>query len=85
MPVERVDQKSSTHYREQDPAVRQALGLPSIGPEGSEIYRVGRCRKCGVELLDKKPEPRDLCSDRRRCADVKKSAKKIDEWMGKRR
>lgn len=38
-----------------------ATKFPSVGKLGSEIYRVGSCKKCEVALFAYRPIPRELC------------------------
>ena len=37
-------------------------GVPSAGPPGEELYKVGKCRVCGVPMFDDAPKAADLCN-----------------------
>lgn len=83
MAIERPDSKSSTHYRENDPTVRQALDMIKFGPPGDELYRVGQCTECGVTFFDYEPKPKNLCTSKQECAARKEQVKLIDAWAKK--
>ncbi len=37
--------------------------MKSVGPEGSELFLQGKCKKCKIPLFGREPKERDLCGE----------------------